>query len=63
MVVVFVLSGVLKCSFVRLSVVVVADVVVGGVVVAVTCDRRGVDDDTGCPPFSSLFKTMHNTTR
>jgi len=57
-VVVFVLSGVLKCSFVRLSVVVVADVVVG-----VTCDRRGVDDDTGCPPFSSLFKTMHNTTR
>lgn len=42
----------------RLSVVVVADVVgVGVVVVVASCMRRGVEDDTGCPPFSSLNNT------
>lgn len=45
----------------RLSVVVVADVVGVGVVVVVvvlaSCVRRGVEDDTGCPPFSSLNNT------
>lgn len=44
----------------RLSVVVVADVVGVGVVVVVvvaSCMRRGVEDDAGCPPFSSLNNT------
>lgn len=54
---VVVFSGVLYCSIVMLSVVVEADVfaVCGVVVVA----RRGVEDVTGCSPFSSL-NNKHN---
>lgn len=58
-VVVVVFSGVLYCSIVMLSVVVEADVAVGGVVVAVVVARRGVEDVTGCSPFSSL-NNKHN---
>lgn len=54
---VVVFSGVLYCSIVMLSVVVEADVAVGGVVVVVA--RRGVEDVTGCSPFSSL-NNKHN---
>lgn len=57
---VVVFSGVLYCSIVMLSVVVEADVVIGGgVVVVVVVARRGVEDVTGCPPFSSL-NNKHN---
>lgn len=55
---VVVFSGVLYCSIVMLSVVVEADVAVGGVVVVVVA-RRGVEDVTGCSPFSSL-NNKHN---
>lgn len=56
---VVVFSGVLYCSIVMLSVVVEADVAVGGVVVVVVVARRGVEDVTGCSPFSSL-NNKHN---
>lgn len=55
---VVVFSGVLYCSIV-MSVVVEADVAVGGVVVVVVVARRGVEDVTGCSPFSSL-NNKHN---
>lgn len=56
---VVVFSGVLYCSIVMLSVVVEADVAVGGVVVVVVVARRGVEDVSGCSPFSSL-NNKHN---